>query len=250
MTYPKEALATYRQVRRATCFVIMPFAPPFDAVYHRIKETLASPPLNIDCSRADDIRRPNIIDTILRAIAQSEYVIADLTGLNPNVFYELGIAHCTKNADKVVLLTQDIDQLPFDLRQMRCIPYRRSAAGMRSLKGELMRTFQEASAGSYRFRIKEGESFALEQRLTGRSRNLFELSFHCFYLGRDGAKLEVRYVRRSLDPVTPEVGSELIYLGAGAPGHLLEHVPWVLHLTECLNDEARFVLERAEFGAE
>jgi hypothetical protein len=246
MTYPKEALATYTQLDRATCFVIMPFAPDFDAVYRGVREALALPSLNIRCSRADDIRRPNIIDTILRAIAESEYALADLTGLNPNVFYELGIAHCTKEADKVVLLTQEIDTLPFDLRQLRCIEYRRSAAGIRALKNELIQTFQQASMHSYRFQLREGESHALESRLTGTSRNLFEISFYCRYLGLDGAKVEVRYVRRSLDPVGPNVESDWFYLGVGTPGEKLTQVPWILHLTECAAGEARFVLERAK----
>lgn len=243
MTYPKDMLRSFGNVERATCFVMMPFARQFDSIYNRIKETLQAPPLNMVCSRADDIRRPNIIDTILRAIAQSEYALADLTGLNANVFYELGIAHCFKDADKVVLLTQDVGELPFDLRQLRCIQYGHSAAGMKALKAELIKTFQSASADTFRFRLKEGERFTLETRLTGRSRNLFELSFECAFAGRDGLKVVVSYARRSLVAASTGVNPQYLYIERGQ-SEQLEHVPWRLHLVECGGDGALLVLER------
>lgn len=223
---------------------MMPFAPELKPIYRRVKETLEAPPLNISCSRADDIRRPNIIDTILRAIAQSEYIVADLTGLNANVFYELGIAHSAKDPDKVVLLTQDLDQLPFDLRQLRCISYRHSASGMRALKTELIRTFQQASGDAISFRLKEGETFALDRRLAGQSRNLFELSVACAFVAMDGAKVVVEYKRRSLDPVRSHVGEQHSFVGLHQP-MLLEHVPWSLHFTGLVGNEALFVLERS-----
>lgn len=248
MTYPKEALAKYGPMNRRTCFVMMPFAPELTSVYRRIKDTLQAPPLNIACSRADDIRRPNIIDTILRSIAQSEYILADLTGLNANVFYELGIAHSTKEADKVVLLTQDLEQLPFDLRQLRCIPYSHSASGMRALKSELIKTFQQASGESVSFRLAEAETFALPTRLTGEARNLFELSVTCACLGGDGAKVTVEYKRRSLDSPRNDIREQHSFVGLHQP-MLLEHVPWSLHFTGRTGDHALFVMERTHEAA-
>src|SRR4051794_33807260 len=79
--YPKSALAEYRRVAKSSCFVMMPFDSAFDQVYHRIVETLQAPGLDIAVSRADDFREANILGSILRSIAQSEYIVADLSGL-------------------------------------------------------------------------------------------------------------------------------------------------------------------------
>ena len=62
-------------------------------------------------------------------------MIADVTGRNPNVFYELGIAHTVK--DFCVILTQNIEDVPFDLRHLHCIIYENSVSGADKLKGDL-----------------------------------------------------------------------------------------------------------------
>ncbi len=85
-----------------TCFVLMPFAKDFDLVYETIEDALKG---LMVCTRADDLRlgKP-ILERILRGIATAELIIADLTGRNPNVFYELALAHArTKD---VLLLTE------------------------------------------------------------------------------------------------------------------------------------------------
>ena len=72
--------------------------------------------------RADDIRaHQNILKDIISALAESALIVADLTGSNPNVYYELGLAHAFRK--RVILLTQQVDDLPFDLRSYRVIPY-------------------------------------------------------------------------------------------------------------------------------
>src|SRR5262245_17421528 len=99
----------------------MPFAPTFDGVWAAVRDILESSKLNLVTRRADDFRAPNILETILRGIARAEFILADLTGASPNVFYELGIAHCLKDSSKVILLTQDMTFVPFDLRHLRCV---------------------------------------------------------------------------------------------------------------------------------
>lgn len=68
--------------------------------------------LGYDVRRADDIlSQNNILSDIISSIYSSDLIVADLTGSNPNVYYELGIAHAfNKN---VILLIQDIEELPF-----------------------------------------------------------------------------------------------------------------------------------------
>ncbi len=102
-----------------TCFVLMPFGDEFKIVYQKIEEALKG---LMTCTRADDlVEGKPILERILRGIATAELIVADLTGRNPNVFYELGIAHTrTKN---VLLFTQNRSELPFDLNHLFCHQY-------------------------------------------------------------------------------------------------------------------------------
>ena len=171
----------------------MPFASKFDSVNVVLQKTLQSPELNIACRRADDIRSPNILETILVSIAKSEYVIADLTDCNPNVFYELGLAHCMKEADKVILLTQSMDFVPFDLRHLRCVVYKQSAPGFDALRNELIKTFEEVARDSFRFTVREGSRIAFGKKLVGHNRNLFELTFNIVHIGYAVVKMSIDF---------------------------------------------------------
>ena len=72
--------------------------------------------------RADNIdSQQNILKDIVTAIAESDVVVADLTDANPNVYYELGLAHALRK--QVVLLSQDVGTAPFDLRSYRILEY-------------------------------------------------------------------------------------------------------------------------------
>jgi hypothetical protein len=70
----------------------MPFDAGYTAVYDSIKA--AAEKVRLRCRRADDIwENPAIIQDIVSLIDRSRVVICDCTGRNPNVFYEIGIAH-------------------------------------------------------------------------------------------------------------------------------------------------------------
>lgn len=109
------------QEKPRSVFVIMPFAVAFDDVYELgIKAGVET--LGWDCQRADEvIHNRDIMCKVCQGIRQARFIIADLTGRNANVFYELGMAHALEK--EVVLLAQDIDDVPFDLRQMNIIEY-------------------------------------------------------------------------------------------------------------------------------
>jgi HEAT repeat protein len=116
----------------------MPFKPDLEEVYM----TVIRPTVERDCIacvRADDIYGPNpIMADIWRSIRKSILVVADLTGRNPNVFYELGLAHSIQKP--VILLAQDIQDVPFDLKHLRVITYDNSARGRKRLETKLRRT--------------------------------------------------------------------------------------------------------------
>ncbi len=75
-----------------------------------------------EVSRADNINnQQSILHDIVGAIVESDIIVADLTGSNANVFYELGVAHTFNKP--VILLTQDINDVPFDLCPYRLLIY-------------------------------------------------------------------------------------------------------------------------------
>lgn len=136
--YPRDFFeAEPIPVEPGTCFVLMPFGEPYDEIYNEVlKECLAEN--HFTPLRADELYGSNpIMEGILRSIEQSELVVADLTGRNPNVFYELGIAHMRKANEKVLVITQDIGDVPFDLRPYRALVYQPTITGAKSLRTQL-----------------------------------------------------------------------------------------------------------------
>ena len=123
-------------------FVLMPFDSEFDDRYRLgIKETAKN--LGILAERVDEqIFRENILERIYRQIDSADLIIADMTGKNPNVFYEVGYAHA--KGKLVILLTSDADDIPFDLKHRRHIVYGRSLSILRQrLEEELLWARQE-----------------------------------------------------------------------------------------------------------
>lgn len=121
--YPKLAASRSIAVTEGSCFLLMPFADEMRSVHATVKDVCSR--LSITCERADDIysQRP-IFATILDSILKSEVIIADLTGKNPNVFYETGIAHSLREPQSVILVSQSLDDVPFDLRHLPIVLYR------------------------------------------------------------------------------------------------------------------------------
>ena len=74
----------------------------------------------------------NIVEDIWKALLTSQYVVADVTGKNSNVYYELGIAHTL--GKKVILLTQEISDIPFDTRHLRHIVYSNDLSGHQTIR--------------------------------------------------------------------------------------------------------------------
>jgi hypothetical protein len=105
-----------------TCFVMMPFADPLGSYYEKIyvpaikKAKLI--PLRAD---ADIFGTGKIIDQIWQGINSASVLVAELTTRNPNVFYELGLAHALNKP--VVLVSRGEDDVPFDLQHIRVIYY-------------------------------------------------------------------------------------------------------------------------------
>jgi len=122
-------------------FVLMPFAPDLKPIYDNHIKKVADT-LDLYIARADDFFSQNsIMHEIWSAIYNATILIADCTGKNPNVFYEIGIAH---TLDKpVILITQNPDDVPFDLRHRRYIQYAYTPLGMEKFERDLAATILE-----------------------------------------------------------------------------------------------------------
>jgi hypothetical protein len=126
--------------RWSKIFVAMPFLPELKPVYddHILKVTKE---LGVSCKRGDDFfSGDSIMNEVWSAIYHSEVCIVDCTGRNPNVFYELGIAHTLGR--KAILIAKSIDDIPFDVRHLRTIIYEYTPPGMAEFEGKLKKTLQ------------------------------------------------------------------------------------------------------------
>ena len=132
-----------------SAFVIMPFDEELESVYTQfIKPVLEEE--GFDVERADDIEsQQNILKDILNKIRRSDLIIADLTDLNPNVFYELGLAHAFRKP--VLLLTQTIGDVPFDLKSYRLLEYSTHFAKIKDAREKLKSYAEGCRAGKIEF---------------------------------------------------------------------------------------------------
>lgn len=109
------------------CFVISPIGAEGSDIRRRADQILRHviTPAVESCGfapvRADQISEPGLITTqVIQHIIDDPLVIADLTGSNPNVFYELAIRHAIRKP--LVQIIQKDDKIPFDVAGMRTIP--------------------------------------------------------------------------------------------------------------------------------
>lgn len=104
-----------------TCFVIMPFGGNYDRYYRNIYVP-AIQKAGFAPVRGDSIFGAGMImEDIWRSTQSSTVVLADVTGRNPNVFYELGLAHAA--GKPVVIVSNNLEDIPFDIRHIRHVPY-------------------------------------------------------------------------------------------------------------------------------
>ena len=124
------------RIKQDQCFVIMPFTQSWsqEVWQKHIQKVCAT--LGLAAVRGDDRLGSDVLDDIWRGISESAAVIVDTTGANPNVMYELGLAHALKK--NVILIAQGSDDIPFGLRTYRHVIYQDSESGRVHLERELL----------------------------------------------------------------------------------------------------------------
>ena len=128
-------------------FMIMPFQEQFLKLYDMIKDKLGN---EYEFSNAGDLdNQQNILQDIVIGITNADVVIADVTGLNSNVFYELGLCHALNK--KVILITQEISELPFDIRSYRVNEYTTDFWKINEIISKIEKNLAGAKDGSVQF---------------------------------------------------------------------------------------------------
>ena len=237
--YPKDFFEQQKiSVKNGQCFVLMPFAPNFTEVYEVIKSAIEGPELGFSCDRADQLfGGGHIITDILRCLAASEIVIADLTSKNANVFYELGIAHTVKEMQKVLILSQHINDVPFDLRPFRCIIYEQSKAGLSVLSKRLVTEVREVAKAAFRFSVDHDGSYKFPQRLSGADHCFYDFEIPLIWVGADAVKFKLRVDRHALDRAAEPVHDDSYFLSCEA-SLPLPGLPWSL-VVESIDPQSR-----------
>jgi tetratricopeptide (TPR) repeat protein len=119
------------------CFVLMPFGKrksgertiDFDKVYTEIYIP-AIEDAGLEAIRADEEQTGGVIHVAMfERLILCDFAIADLTGGNANVFYELGVRHAIRRHSTLLTFAQEGGDLPFDVRPLRGIPYELTAEG-------------------------------------------------------------------------------------------------------------------------
>ncbi len=112
-------------------FVLMPFSADFRDIYKLGIKSVADE-LGIVAERVDEqIFSETMLERIYRQIDAADLIIADMSGRNPNVFYEVGYAHARGKI--CTLLTQDAEDIPFDLKHHRHLVYGGSIIDLKEL---------------------------------------------------------------------------------------------------------------------
>src|SRR5208282_3164435 len=113
-------------------FVLMPFATKLEPIYTRHIKKIGSR-LGLRVGRGDDIGGIGpIVKDVWSAIQSARVVVADCTGRNQNVCYEIGLAHAIGR--QTILISQSMKDVPFELQQFRVIIYEYTPPGMQAFE--------------------------------------------------------------------------------------------------------------------
>jgi hypothetical protein len=123
---------------KSDIFMIMPFLPDYDYLYQGIMKPLCAE-LNLTIRRGDDFQssRGSIMEEVWAALNACRFVIAEISGGNDNVFYELGIAHTLNKPAILITQAKRPEEVPFDVRHLRYVQYENTMDGGTRLRDTL-----------------------------------------------------------------------------------------------------------------
>lgn len=122
------------KVDRSKVFVLTPFHPRYERPFEIIRSVCSE--VGLRCVRGDEeFVRGAVLNHLLKELITANIVIANIDGRNPNVFYELGIAHALDK--NVILVSSNVDEVPFDVQSQRLVLWNTSSELRRGLEKSL-----------------------------------------------------------------------------------------------------------------
>lgn len=212
---------------RPTCFAIMPFGGWFDQYWEQIYRP-AIEAAKLRPRRADDVfRSGSIMSDIWRYTRLSDVILSDLTGRNGNVLYELGLAHAI--GKPTLLVSESIDDVPFDLRGLRVLLYDRKEPdwGVRlgnAIIDGLRQTLSEPSAAIPSTFVEERPNTE-QPALSTNARELLQLRQDVELLKRQLVPAKKPRVDPITPPLLPSWGSMLPTVPAAGYGDVTFEPP-------------------------
>jgi len=120
---------------RPKVFVIMQFSDRYKQLYSKVIKPVTNE-FKLDAYHVGEVFGPGVIlNDIAQGIIDSHIVVAEITPVTPNVFYELGYAHAL--GKPTILLAEHGKELPFDVGPYRCIFYENSIGGEKEVEEAL-----------------------------------------------------------------------------------------------------------------
>jgi DNA-binding response OmpR family regulator len=128
-------------------FVLMPFANRYKIFYEDVIKRRVEA-MGLMCKRADDFFLSSVImEDILNLIKKAKFILSDFSGKNPNVFFETGIAQSLHKT--TIFLSQDLQDVPPMLRNIRCHLYKDSLDGAKEFPAILKKIIGEIQSKGY-----------------------------------------------------------------------------------------------------
>ena len=153
-----------------TCFVIMPFSEAFDEVFE-YAITPAVESRGFQCIRMDEVVGAiNIIHGIIENIFKADLIIADLTGKNANVYYELGVAHSAARSNNTIMIAEEDEDIPFDIAPYKVLKYTRSYKGINKLQKDIAAIINSFESGS--LTTNPVQDFRIQQKTQSQQHDL------------------------------------------------------------------------------
>jgi hypothetical protein len=121
-------------LKKDLCFALMPFTESWsNDLWITLQKIVKA--AGLIPQRADDLYGHDVLEDIWNAINEASTIVADVSVRNPNVFYEVGIAHTL--GKRVILMTQNASDIPFDFQRYRHLIYSPDPAGLAKLEQDL-----------------------------------------------------------------------------------------------------------------
>lgn len=250
------------------CFFIAPIGKEGSPVRNRsdgVRDFVVKPAaaeLGLATVRADDLAKPGQITLqVIEHVLRAKGVVADLTGANANVFYELAVRHTAQLPVVLIAAEEEIERLPFDIAQMRVIPLNhQDLASAARAKEQITQHLREALAGAVDSPIATALTREALQQGNTVERTLADLVVRVDELAREvrAQRLRRRYVfssnandpnasvlhgERGAYSIAPEAGGWVVrgasLENSGVAWHL-DHVPGpadIAMMEEAVNTE-------------